>query len=288
MVWHDIRDPDDPKLDELAKTYNLHPLHLEDCRNRGQSAKIEPQNGYLFVVLKPLQLDQSYELTSGDLDFFIGPDFLITVQESDCGQVAEMLNRAHSAGANQRPDQLFHRVMDQVVDGYFPILDLISDQVDHIEDDVLTCPEQHMLEQIFGMKRALIEMRRIVANTRDLTGHLLRSEYDIIHKDMLPFFRDIYDHVMRNLDSIEIHRDLLASTTELYLTSVANRTNQVMKALTLFGAVATPALVITGIYGMNLKHLPFADHPHSWGIVIAMIAGVSGLVLLALRKLQWW
>jgi magnesium transporter len=288
MIWHDIRDPNDPQLDELAKQYNLHPLHLEDCRNRNESAKIEPQNEYLFVVLKPLQLNESYELTAGDLDFFIGTDFLITVEETECPAVTEMLNRGHIGGEGLRPDQLFHRIMDQVVDSYNPLLDLISDQMDHIEDDVITSPEQHMLEEIFDLKRSLIEMRRILANTRDLTGNLLRSDYPIIQKDMMPFFRDIYDHVMRNLDAIEIHRDLLSSTTELYLSSVANRTNQVMKALTLFGAVATPALVITGIYGMNLKHLPFAESPHSWGIVLLMIAAVSGALLFALHKLRWW
>lgn len=288
MIWHDIRDPQDQKLDELAKQYNLHPLHIEDCRNRNQSAKVEPQDGYLFVVLKPLELNKSYELSASDLDFFIGADFLITVQETECTPVAQILDRAHIASDKLRPDQLFHRIMDQVIDSYPPILDLISDQTDHIEDGVLTSPEHHMLEQIFELKRSLIEMRRIVANTRDLTGHLLRSDYPIIQKDMMPFFRDIYDHVMRNLDAIEIQRDLISSATELYLSSVANQTNQVMKALTLFGAVATPALVITGMYGMNLKHLPFADHPHSWGIVIAMIATVSGTVLLVLRKLHWW
>jgi magnesium transporter len=145
-----------------------------------------------------------------------------------------------------------------------------------------------MLEQIFDMKRSLIEMRRVMSNTRDVMGHLLRSEYPVVQKDLTPFLRDVYDHVMRTLDAIEIHRDLLTTTTELYLSSVANRTNQVMKALTVFGAVATPALVITGMYGMNLKHLPFADHPHSWGIVMTMIAAVSGSVLLVLRKLRWW
>ena len=288
MVWHDIRDPQDPKLDELAKQYNLHPLHIEDCRNRNQSAKIEPQDGYLFVVLKPLQISEAYELSSSDLDFFIGADFLITVQEGECAPVTLILDRAHPGVEKLRPDQLFHKIMDQVIDSYPTILDLISDQMDHIGDEVITSPEQHMLEQIFDMKRALIEMRRIVANTRDLTGHLLRSDYPIIRKDMMPFFRDIYDHVMRNLDAIEIHRDLISSTTELYLTSVANRTNQVMKALTVFGAVATPALVITGMYGMNLQHLPFANHPHSWGIVIGMIGVVSGGVLFVLRKLHWW
>jgi magnesium transporter len=288
MIWYDIRDPQDARLDELAKQYNLHPLHIEDCRNRNQSAKIEPQNGYLFVVLKPLEISESYELTTGDLDFFIGEDFLITVQETDCAPVSQILDRAHTGSETLRPDQLFHRIMDQVIDAYPPILDLISDQMDHIGDEVITSPEPRMLEQIFDMKRSLIEMRRIVANTRDVTGHLLRADYPIVHKDMMPFFRDIYDHVMRHLDAIEIHRDLISSTTELYLSSVANRTNQVMKALTLFGAVATPALVITGLYGMNLKHLPFADHPHSWGIVIGMIAFVSGAVLLVLRKLHWW
>jgi magnesium transporter len=288
MVWHDIRDPQDPKLDELAKQYNLHPLHIEDCRNRNQSAKIEPQDGYLFVVLKPLQINESYELASSDLDFFIGADFLITVQEGECIPITQILDRAHLGTEKLRPDQVFHRVMDQVIDSYPPILDLISDQMDHIEDEVITSPEHHMLEQIFDMKRSLIEMRRVVANTRDLTGHLMRSDYPIIGKDMMPFFRDIYDHVMRNLDAIEIHRDLISGTTELYLSSVANRTNQVMKALTVFGAVATPALVITGLYGMNLQHLPFANHPHSWWIVLGMICFVSAAVLLVLRKLHWF
>jgi magnesium transporter len=288
MLWHDIRDPGDPRLDELAKKYNLHPLHIEDCRNRGQSAKVEPQNNYLFVVLKPLLLGEDYELNSGDLDFFIGPDFLITVQETDCPPVTEMLTRAHAIEAQARPDQLLYRIMDQLVDSYQPLLDLISDQMDHIGEEVVTSPEHSTLERIFDLKRSLIEMRRILANSRDVVGNLLRTEYPgIVHKDTMPFLRDVYDHVMRNLDSIEIYRDLLSSTTELYLTSIANHTNQVMKALTVFGAVATPALVITGMYGMNLKRLPFQDHPHAWGIVMTMIGVVSASVILVLKRLRW-
>ena len=288
MTWHDIRDPQDPRLDELAAQYGLHPLHVEDCRNRNQSAKVEAQNSYLFIVLKPLTLTDEYDLAAGDLDFFIGPDYLITVQESECPPVTMMLDRAHSLDDDLRPAELFYRITDQLIDSYRPLLDRISDQMDTIEDQVISCPEHRMLEQIFEMKRSLIEMRRVLSNTRDVIGHLLRTPYALISKDLMPFVRDVYDHVVRDLDAIEVHRDLLTSTTELYLSSVANRTNQVMKALTVFGAVATPALVVTGMYGMNLKHLPFAEHPHSWGIVMTMIALLSGGVLLALRKLHWW
>lgn len=288
MVWHDIRDPKDPQLEELATRYKLHPLHIEDCRNRGQNAKIEAQDGYLFLVFKPVSLNENFELSSSDLDFFLGHDFLITVQEQSCSRISEILDRARVHAAKLRSDQLLHWIVDQLVDSYFPLLDKISDRMDNIEDKIIECPEQQLLEHIFDLKRSLIEMRRILANTRDLVGHLLRNDYPAIRKDTVPFIRDVYDHVIRSLDNVEIHRDLLSSTTELYLTAVANRTNQVMKALTVFGAVATPALVITGLYGMNLKHLPFQDHPHSWGIVTGMIGAVSGAVLIALRKLHWW
>ena len=278
----------DPRLDELAAHYGLHPLHIEDCRNRDQSAKVESQNGYLFIVLKPLTMNDSYELSAGDLDFFIGPDYLITVQETECAPVTAMLNRGRLIQDGSRSDELFYRIMDELIDTYHPLLDRISDQMDLIEDEVVSCPEHRMLEQIFDMKRSLIEMRRVLTNTRDVLGHLLRTPYPMISKEIAPFLRDVYDHVMRNLDAVEVHRDLLSSTTELYLSAVANRTNQVMKALTVFGAVATPALVVTGMYGMNLKNLPFAEHPHSWGIVMTMIALLSGGVLIALRKLRWW
>jgi magnesium transporter len=239
-------------------------------------------------VLKPLELNESFEVSAEDLNFFLGKDFLITVQEGTCPPITDTLNRAHGAEERLPPDQLFYRIMDQLIDSYYPLLDRISDHVDDLEDKVVTAPDHTFLEQIFDLKRSLIEMRRILANTRDLLGHLTRTDYDLIQKETMPFIRDVYDHVIRNLDTVEIHRDLLTSTTELYLSSVANRTNQVVKALTIFGAVATPALVITGVYGMNLKHLPFAEHPHSWGIVMTIIGLLSGGVLLILYRLRWW
>jgi magnesium transporter len=284
MIWHDIRDPQDPQLDELARKYNLHPLHMEDCRNRNQAAKVEQMNEYLFIVLKPIDMDEEFCLNITDLDFFIGEDWIITVQEERCAAVSDALNKVGTAAARLRPDEMFYRIMDAIVDSYQPLIDRISDRIDVIEDRALSDPNPEMLEEIFDLKRALIQMRRILANTRDLVGHLLRNEFAIIRQDLAPFFRDVYDHLIRNLDLIEIHRDLLNGATELYLSSVANRTNQVMKVLTVFGTIATPALVITGVYGMNLKHLPFAESPHSWGIVLGIIALVSVFMLFVLKR----
>jgi magnesium transporter len=283
MIWHDIRDPNDPQLDELAKKYSLHPLHIEDCRNRNQAAKVEPMNDYLFIVLKPVDMTEEYTLRIADLDFFIGRDWIITVQEDRCETATQALNKVKE-NTNLRADEIFYRVMDVVVDGYQPVIDRVSDHIDEIEDQAISDPDPAMLENVFDLKRVLIQLRRLLANTRDLVGHLLRNEFPLIGQDLAPFLRDVYDHLIRNLDLIEIHRDLLSGATELYLSSVANRTNQVMKVLTVFGTIATPALVITGVYGMNLKHIPFADSPHSWGIVIGMIALVSVLVLGVLKR----
>lgn len=286
MIWHDIRDPEDPLLLELAEKYHLHPLHMEDVRNRNQSAKVEPMNGYLFVVLKPVELNEDRALHIADLDFFIGHDWIITVQEESCAPVTTALDKVRNIGASLRADEIFYRVMDSIVDSYQPMIDRITDRIDELEDLALDDPDPEVLSAIFDLKRVLMQLRRILANTRDLTGQTMRHDSGIVKHDLMPFFRDIYDHLMRNLDLIEINRDLLNGATELYLSSVANRTNQVMKALTILGTIATPALVITGLYGMNLKTLPFAEAQHSWGIVLGMIALVSILMLVILRRLK--
>lgn len=288
MNWYDLRDPNDPRLDELAERFRLHPLHIEDCRHRGQNAKVEPQDAYLFIVLKPVEMDEDSMITATDVDVFLGPDFLITVQESKCQVMGDLLNRVRTGAPHSvRPDQLFYRILDGVVDSYNPLLDRLSDEIEKMEDDAVSDPDEEMLEELFDLRRALVQLRRILANMRDVVGHLQRGSYPQVQSDLQPFLRDVYDHVVRNLDMVEIHRDLLTGAMELYLSGVANRTNQTMKVLTVFGTIATPAVVITGMYGMNLHHLPFADHPHSWGIVMTMIGMVSGAMLLFLRWMRW-
>jgi Mg2+ and Co2+ transporters len=180
MDWHDIRDPKSAELDDLAKRYNLHPLHVEDCRHGNQSAKVEEQNGYLFIVVKPIEMDDKASLNVTDLDIFLGRDFLITVQEGECQVVRQLLDKIKAAAGDLRPDQVLYKVMDAVVDSYLPILDRINDSIDAVEDEVLTTPDPQMLQRIFDLKRALVELRRVLTNVRDVAGHLQRTESDLI------------------------------------------------------------------------------------------------------------
>src|SRR5579872_4576893 len=283
MEWHEIRDPQDPELDRLAARYRLHPLHIEDCRHGNQNAKVEESHGYLFTVLKQVSLKSDGSLFIDDLDIFLGRDFVITVEPVDCPAIRQLLEAAHKAASSPRGDQIFYRIADGTVDSYLPILDRFSEGIDELEDQVLDRPVPDALARIFETKRSLILLRRVLVNTRDVIGHLQRTESDLIHREMWPFLRDVYDHVSRNLDLVEMQRDLLTGSLDIYLSSVANRTNQVMKVLTVLGTIALPALVISGIYGMNLKGLPWADSPHGTAMVSGMMLATTVVLLGILR-----
>lgn len=286
--WHDLRDPNDSELDALAERYHLHPLHIEDCRHGNQRAKVEEGADYIFVVLKAVHVPENGDLSITELDLFLGADYLISVQEGECPTVRAYLDQLHSSARVTRPDQLLYRIADGVVDAYAPALDRFSETIDRIEDTVLENPSPLTLQWIFDSKRGLIELRRALSNMRDVAGHLQRLESDLIQRDLWPFLRDVYDHLARNMDMVEVQRDLLSGALDVYLSSVANRTNQVMKVLTVLGTVALPAIVISGIYGMNTKGLPWIDAPHGSEIALGLMAAATVVLLIVLRKLRWF
>jgi magnesium transporter len=288
MHWHEIRDPQDQELDRLAARYHLHPLHVEDCRHRNQSAKVEESRGYLFAVLKTVDISSDASLIVSDLDVFLGRDFVITVEEPKCAAARRILEPVRAAEGELRADQLFYRIIDGIVDSYLPVADRFSEVIDDLEDQVLDRPSPGTLERIFDTKRSLIALRRVLVNTRDVAGHLQRTDCDLIQRELWPFLRDVYDHVARNLDLVEMQRDLLSGSLDIYLSSVANRTNQVMKVLTVLGTIALPALVISGIYGMNLRGLPWADSPHGTALVSGVMLATTVVLLVILRLMRWF
>jgi len=159
--------------------------------------------------------------------------------------------------------------------------------IDALEDEALENPKPDTLSRIFQNKRALAILRRVLVNTRDVTGHLQRTESPYIARDLWPFLRDVYDHVARNLDLVEMMRDLLSGALDVYLSSVANRTNQVMKVLTVLSTIALPALVVSGFYGMNVKGLPAADSTYGVVLVILLMVGCTVLLLYLLKRFRW-
>jgi len=219
---------------------------------------------------------------------FLGHEYLITVQEGECPTVRAYLDHLHATTDQSRPDQLFYKVADGVVDAYPPALDWFNETIDRIEDTVLEKPSPLTLQRIFEAKRGLIALRLALGNMRDVAGHLQRLETELIQSDLWPFLRDVYDHLARNMDMVEMQRDLLTGAMDIYLSSVANRTNQVMKVLTVLGTIALPSIVISGLYGMNTKGMPWINSPYGSEIAIGLtVVSTVGLLIL-LKKFDWF
>ena len=287
MSWYALDDPRDPRLDELALQFHLHPLHIEDCRSTNERLKSEATDQYLFLILKYIQTVEDGDIGFANVFLFVGADFFITVRDATCvGQ--EILQRAQKAGPEEKPAKLLYLIIDSIVDSYFVSIDHSDDRIDELQDRVLDNPSPAILENLFDQKRKLIELRRVLVNLRDACMSLQRESGPIINAELYPFFRDVYDHSLRLLDMVETLRDLLNNTFDVYLSSVANRTNQVMKVLTVLSTVALPALVISGIYGMNLKGLPFLESDHGTEIVVGGMVLSTCLVLWLLKRFDWF
>jgi magnesium transporter len=286
MDWHALHEGEQPQLIELAARYGLHPLHIEDCQHQDQSAKLEDGDTYLFAVFKPVHKDGDGANIYGDFDVFIGPNYLITYEETGCQTLLALVEK-HRANKALTNDQIFYRLLDGIVDSYVPVLDEYSEQIDQIEDQVLANPQPDILERIFTLKRAFIELRRVLNQTRDLTGHLMRAEHNLISPKLTPYFRDIYDHLSRHIETVEMSRDLLSGALDIYLSSVANRTNQTMKVLTLLSTIALPSVAMSSFFGMNFEFMPWIHAPN--GLIYA---GATSLTitacLVALLKWREW
>ena len=294
MPWYELSSPNDPKLQELADRFQLHPLHLEDARSEGERIKVEQTPDYTFAVLKPARLikaGEKVEVSFSTIDIFAGTadgeNFFITISEPDCPNSREALDRARRDGADDKPARLLYLILDTIVDLYFPAIDAFDDQIDDLEDRVVAQPEPVVLQSVFAIKRQLVELRRVLVGTRDATLHLQRDPDSIIDAEHQPFVRDIYDHLVRLLDSVETQRDLVNNSLDIYLSSVANRTNEVMKVLTLLGTIVLPVLAISSVYGMNLKGLPFEDSPHG-ALYVSLLGAISTVALLIFLRSRRW
>ena len=284
LAWYDIADPASTELDELARRFHLHELQIEDARHPPQRAKIEEHDAYIFTVLKRLHTKD--EVHFHDLDLFLGADFLITVHAGG-DQFIEKIRQRAEQNRIVRIDQLFYAIIDMVVDEYQPLLDCLSDKISDIESVVLERPSPEVLSNIFQMKRDLIQFRRTAGAMREVVNAIMRREKGLVGDDLDPYFRDIYDHLLRTVELIEADRDLLTGSLDVYLSAVANRTNEVMKILTIWGTVALPLVIITGFFGMNFP-LGWENNPHGiWYAVGLMIASTAG-VLLYFRRKGWF
>jgi len=283
--WFDVPDPNSHDLDELAQRFHLHELQIEDCRHRPQRAKVDEYGTYLFAVLKHLVRKEGV-LQFDDFDVFLGPNFLITVHRGDCEFLEKLCVRVQQNHI-ARLDRILYELTDLMVDEYLAFLDDSAEDISKVESAVLERPEPPVLHKIFQLKRRLIDFRRAASGMRDVMNTIIRREGGWMGDDLDPYFRDVYDHLVRAVDLVESHRDLLTGSLDIYLSAVANRTNEVMKVLTIYGTLAVPLVIITGFFGMNL-HLPWSNSPRGlWYVIALMVLSTFG-VLWYFKKKRWF
>jgi magnesium transporter len=325
--WYHLGDPASPSLDLLAAHFGIHPLQVEDCRHRHQTARVEEHDRYTFVVIRALvsppassavvasaeklskqeapgvddQDDRGIALATAtgvrarfeDFDIFLGPGYILTVDEGQCSLIPSISRRVAADQSLNTPDRVAHALIDAVVDQYLPALDHVGDYINHLEDRVLRRPSPATLREIFRVKRTLLDFRRVLTAMREAVNALIRRYDSAAHstypqdRELRLYYRDVYDHVVRALDFVETYRDLLTGSLDIYLSAVANRTNDVMKILTIWGTIALPFLIITGIYGMNVD-LPFQQNRYVLLIIGAAISGPALGIFLFFRRKHWF
>lgn len=287
MRWVHIDDPTGPELDRLAAEHGFHELDIEDCRHGRQIAKVADHQGYSFVVIKTIDYDAaSRELDFHDFDLFVSPSLLVTVAEGKTEVVQKTRELLVREPEFHQPNGIAYVLIDHAVDQYLPVLDEIGDMISDVEDEVIGRPTPAVLDRIFHLKRMLIEFRRNATGMREVLNHLMRLARPEQANGLYPYYRDVYDHLVRALDFIESYRDLLTGSLDIYLSALANRTNDVMKLLTVWGTISLPLVVVTSFFGMNI-HLPLQDNPLAVYILIGGLGLVSIGLLAYFRRKRW-
>jgi magnesium transporter len=278
-------------IEKLGKCFEIHPLVLEDILNTDQRPKIEDSDNYIFFILKMLYINEkTKEIHSEQVSLILGKNFVISFQESKgdvFDTVRERIRKGKGRIRKMGSDYLVYSLIDAVVDNYFSILEKIGDDVEGMENDVVTSPDPELLQKIYNLKREMIYLRKSVWPLREVINGLLREESKLIKNSTQIFLRDLYDHTIQTIDTIETFRDMISGMLDIYMSSVSNKMNEIMKVLTIFAAIFIPLTFIAGIYGMNFQYMPELSiqwaYPAIWIIIIIVTA-----TLLAYFKHRKW
>jgi len=277
-------------LKRLGDCYGIHPLVLEDIANTDQRPKAEEYDKYLFVVLKMLiPLDGG--ASSEQVSLVLGDGWLLTFQEGLDGDpfnpVRERLKNAKGRVRSQGADFLAYSLMDIIVDNYFLVLEQVADSIETMEEELMRDPSQRTLAEIYRLKRELLFIHKAIWPLREVINSMIRRESPLIKEPVLIYLRDLYDHTIQVIETVETLRDMLSGMLDIYLSSVSNRMNAVIKVLTIIATIFMPLTFIVGLYGMNFKYMPELQWQWGYPAVLLLMVAVTIGMLLFFRRKKW-
>ena len=278
-------------IEKIGKHFNIHPLVLEDIVNTGQRPKMEDFVDYIFIVLKMLYYDDKEDETKAEqVSVILGSNFVISFQESEGDVFDPIRKRIRSDRGRIRKmgaDYLAYALTDTIVDNYFLILEKLGEKIEDIEEELVTNPTLETLQTIHSLKRETIFLRKSVWPLREVISRLERWESPLINKSLDIYLRDIYDHTIQVIDSIETFRDMLSGLLDIYLSSISNRMNEVMKVLTIIATIFIPLTLIAGIYGMNFRYMPELGWPWGYPMAYIIMLAIGILMVIYFRRKKW-
>jgi magnesium transporter len=297
-LWLDMENPTVDELAYLDKVFHFHPLAIEDATHRAQRPKLENytqvadvcQHGYYYMVIQGPDLESfKQHLQTKELDCFFSDRYLVTVHEKRMKSIEEVRNRAGADGTTLERgiDWILYLILDHLVDTYIPILDNLEEELDTIEEHALTQPTPDLLVRIAAKKRELLDFRRNIGPQREVIAQLTRGEVAFIRENVRIYFRDVQDHLIRTVETVELYRDLIMGARDIYLSSVSNHLNQIMKTLTIISVIAMPIMAVTSFFGMNFEKMPAIHSPTGFWITMGFTAIFEVFVIWLIKRKGW-
>ncbi|MDG1729784.1 MAG: magnesium/cobalt transporter CorA [Algibacter sp.] len=279
------------EIEKLGAHYNLHPLVLEDIVNISQRPKIDEYDDYLFVSLKMLYYDNEQNIISEQVSFVLGKNYVLSFQESEgdvFDQVRDRIRNAKGRVRTMQSDYLLYVLIDAIVDHYFNVIETLSDKIEYFETTIFSGEaDDDISQKIQNLKREILRVRRNIFPLREVISRIEKNENKLIHKKTITYYRDIYDHLIQVSENIDIYREMIWSLMDMYMTSISNKMNEVMKVLTIMASIFIPLTFIAGIYGMNFEYIPELKYKYAyfilWGVMIVLFVGM----LYYFRKKKW-
>ena len=288
--WLDIESPDDSDYRLLEETFKFHPLTIEDIKHQNQRPKVDEYPDYNFVVLFQALWEQETVIVL-EHHLYVGQTYLVTVHQEHSPALVEVHNRigASPALTKGQPAFLTYLVIDALVDSTFPALEKLDDSVDALEDDIVAKANSELLDRIYHLKHSVVELRRLLGGQRDVFQALITHGIHLQQADMTLYYRDVFDHIVRQYETVDSLRDLLTSAMDVYLSTVSNRLNSTTKALTVVASVFLPLSFLTGFYGMNFSYLTqVLESPYAaFAVGVGTMVGATLIQLYLFRRRGW-
>lgn len=288
LTWVDVTNITAEEASLLQEKFDLHPLTVEDLGMARTRIKVEEFNNYLFCVFYSLQKNKSLKVS--EIDFILGKNILVTNHVAPLPSITELQKDKEKAKKllSKGVDFLFHYLLSQEVESFYPVLDSLDREIDHVEDLISKEVSTEVLQKVISLKKRVIHVKKIALSQKEKVSILAKSEFHFLHKKVIPYFRDVYDNAIKVFETVENYRESVSSVYELYMSTVSNNLNEVMKVLSVIATVALPLTVISSIYGTNFEVLPGSTAKYGFWVMILVMLGIVGAMMVYFKKKGWF